>query len=117
MIFCIQFHQRLQKTSKATVHRTESVSNLEDIPNRKSYRRGMNLSPLNFTLKKWRESVVIETSINRLIFVFKFSDPQVEVDLIEHIMESDELNDKYLDIFHNQYIQDTIVKSVRWTVI
>lgn len=27
-------------------------------------------------------------------------------------MESDEINDKYLDVFHNQYIQDTIVKSV-----
>lgn len=27
-------------------------------------------------------------------------------------MESDEINDKYLDVFHNQYIQDTIVKNV-----
>lgn len=42
--------------------------------------------------------------------------------MIDHIIEADEINDKYLDVFHNQYIQDTIVKNVsidteRWKVI
>lgn len=60
--------------------------------------------PRVFFIRLSRKNVITK---RRNIFLI-----QVDVDLIEHIIESDELNDKYLDVFHNQYIQDTIVKSV-----